>query len=85
MKNVITYADGLAVGLAFCADGMSMPTTFFGYVDACLARRPCADGLRGCADGSGPSAPWLAAVVAVDAGHLVVGNGSILATLVMRP
>jgi hypothetical protein len=40
MRNIITYADslavglalcadGLAVGLAFCADGMSMPTVFF--------------------------------------------------------
>jgi hypothetical protein len=28
MKNVITYADGLAVGLAFCADGMSMLMVF---------------------------------------------------------
>jgi hypothetical protein len=28
MKNVIAYADGLAVGLAFCADGMPMPTVF---------------------------------------------------------
>jgi hypothetical protein len=28
MKNIITYADGLAVGLAFYADGMSMPTVF---------------------------------------------------------
>jgi hypothetical protein len=28
MKNVITYADGLAVGLAFYADGMSMPMVF---------------------------------------------------------
>jgi hypothetical protein len=29
MKIVITYADGLAVGLACCADGISMPTVFF--------------------------------------------------------
>jgi hypothetical protein len=33
MKNVITYVDGLA----FYADG------FFGYIDVCLARRPCVD------------------------------------------
>jgi hypothetical protein len=40
MKNVITYADrladGVAISLAFYTDG------FFGYVDACLAQRPCA-------------------------------------------
>jgi hypothetical protein len=29
MKILITYADGLAVGLAFCADDMSVPTFFF--------------------------------------------------------
>jgi hypothetical protein len=28
MKNVITYADSLTVGLTFCIDGMSMPTAF---------------------------------------------------------
>jgi hypothetical protein len=28
MKNVIIYADGLAIGLAFCADGMSMLMVF---------------------------------------------------------
>jgi hypothetical protein len=28
MKIVITYADGLAVGLACCADVISMPTVF---------------------------------------------------------
>jgi hypothetical protein len=28
MKNIIIYANGLAVGLAFCADGMSMPMFF---------------------------------------------------------
>jgi hypothetical protein len=41
MKNVITcadrLADGVAIGLAFCTD------VFFGYADACLAQRPCAD------------------------------------------
>jgi hypothetical protein len=44
MKNVIIYADrladGVAIGLAFCTD------VFFGYADACLAQRPCADGHR---------------------------------------
>jgi hypothetical protein len=51
MKNVITYTDGLAIGLAFCADN------FFGYTDACLARRSCVDGFQSCVNGSEPSAP----------------------------
>jgi hypothetical protein len=33
MKDIIIYANGLAVGLAFCADGMSMPTVFLGCAD----------------------------------------------------
>jgi hypothetical protein len=45
MKNVITYADGLAVGLAFCADGMSMLMVFFWLCQrmsspTALCRRP---------------------------------------------
>jgi hypothetical protein len=52
------YADVCLAGWP-CADADG----FFSYADVCLARWPCANGFRSCADGSGPSAPWLAAVV----------------------
>jgi hypothetical protein len=46
-----------------CADGGSYADGHQTWADALIAQRPCADGLWGCADGLGPSAPRLAAVV----------------------